>query len=220
MLLILSGCSGIEPAEELVTFSFTASIDAEVLTKGVGDGSSVDWCVMELFYGGESVGQTTAAVSSGKVSFAVPVVANRTYDVAFWAEKKDVYGTSSLKAVILPDDMSGENADAFCGTVKDMKIGSESAVRNVILKRPFGVVTITPAAPTDSPHVSYAAPKRYNVLTDGMTDLNSFSFDYSAPFYVLASSEKTTMMISIGGRVCDGVPVQRNYKTNINISNN
>lgn len=214
ILPIVSGCAKSGPAENVVTCSFTASLEADIQTKAVGDGSPVYHCIMELFFDGESVGQYGAQVVGGQVSFAVPVVMNSAYTAAFWAQKSGKYGTSSLKAVAVPE-VSGADADAFCA-VKDINVLNSAVSVEVTLKRPFGMVFINPQP--DS--VRYTAHSVYNVLTDEMSVPQEYKFESDSTFFILASPEKTLKTIFINGKGCDGVPVRRNYKTNITITNN
>lgn len=215
LLPFVSGCTKISPAENVVTCSFTASLDSDIQTKAAGDGSLVNQCIMELFIGGESVGQYVEPVVGGKVAFAVPVVVNSTYTAAFWAQTSGKYGTSSLKAVTVPA-VSGEDADAFCAVENDISVKTASFEVGVTLKRPFGMMSITPQP--DS--VRYTAQSVYNVLTDEMSVPQEYAFVKESTFFLLTPAEKTLKTIFIDGNECDGVPVRRNYKTNITLTNN
>lgn len=215
LLPFVSGCTKSGPAENVVTCSFTASLDSDIQTKAAGDGSLVNQCIMELFIGGESVGQYVGPVVGGRVAFAVPVVMNSTYTAAFWAQTTGKYGTSSLKAVTVPP-VSGADADAFCAVKNDINVETSSFTVDVTLKRPFGMMTITPRP--DS--VRYTAQSVYNVLTDVMSAPQEYLLVKDSTFFILASPEKILKTIFINGNKCDGVPVRRNYKTNITLTNN
>jgi len=215
LLPLVSGCAKSGPAESVVTCSFTASLDDDIQTKAAGDGLLVDQCIMELFIGSESVGQHVAPVVGGKVAFAVPVVMNSTYTAAFWAQTTGKYDTSSLKNVIVPA-VSGVDADAFCAVKRDINVENSAFSVEVTLKRPFGMIVITPKP--DS--VRYTAQSVYDVLTDEMSVPQEYKLVNDSTFLVLASPEKIQKTIFINGKECAGVPVRRNYKTNITITNN
>jgi len=101
--------------------------------------------------------------------------------------------------------------DAFCAVLKNVPISQTQGIQDVTLKRPMSKVSVTNAS---SQTIIYSAPASYNVVEDSFGADRAFSYVNPA-FYIFAPAEKTTIDITIGTLVCNSVPIQRNFLTNI-----
>ena len=119
-------------------------------TRAAGDGTTVDRCIMQIYLDGELYGERqVAAVENLSATFSVRLVAGKTFDLVFWADKSGAdintdlhYNTADLANVAFTGDYIGNDdaRDAFFGTAQ-VAAGESQAV-NVELKRPFGQLNV------------------------------------------------------------------------------
>ena len=128
-----------------------ASFPAQMAeTRAAGDGTTVDRCIMQIYLDGEIYGERqVAAVENLSATFSVRLVAGKTFDLVFWADKSGAdinsdlhYNTADLANVAFTGDYIGNDdaRDAFFGTAQ-VAAGESQAV-NVELKRPFGQLNV------------------------------------------------------------------------------
>ncbi len=202
-VLLLASCSKTFPADDAsATLDFAVSLDRQILTRtGDGQGTSVNRCILELYYNDQFYIRSVVAYSAEGARFLnIPVVPDKTYKALFWADcgndgLTDKYyntGISGLKQVeIITTDYSGNNdeRDAFCACV-DVSVSrqSESSPTAVTLKRPFAQINIvaTDENVSDGNYpsevsLSYTAPKGINVESGEL--LESAAFSYTADVF-------------------------------------
>ncbi len=119
-------------------------------TRAAGDGTTVDRCIMQIYLDGELYGERqVAAVENLSATFSARLVAGKTFDLVFWADKSGAdinsdlhYNTADLANVAFTGDYIGNDdaRDAFFGTAQ-VAAGESQAV-NVELKRPFGQLNV------------------------------------------------------------------------------
>ena len=130
-----------------VSTSLPAQMDQ---TRAAGDGTTVNRCIMEIYLDGELYGERqVAAVENLSATFSVRLVAGKTFDLVFWADKSGAdinsdlhYNTADLANVAFTGDYIGNDdaRDAFFGTAQ-VAAGESQAV-NVELRRPFGQLNV------------------------------------------------------------------------------
>lgn len=164
-------------------------------TRAAGDGTQVDRCIMEIYLDGKLYGERqTAAVTGLTANFSVRLVAGKSYDFVFWADKSggdlntDLhYNTANLQQVSIADMDSytgnDDTRDAFYA-VKEVVADQTKAV-TVELKRPFGqlnvktldMAEVAAAAPALVPakvKIAFTSvPTTINLLTGELTDTKS-----------------------------------------------
>lgn len=164
-------------------------------TRAAGDGTQVDRCIMEIYLDGKLYGERqTAAVTALKANFSVRLVAGKSYDFVFWADKSggdlntDLhYDTADLQQVSIADLDSyagnDDTRDAFYA-VKEV-VADQSKAVTVELKRPFGqlnvktldMAEVAAAAPALVPakvKIAFTSvPTTINLLTGELTDAKS-----------------------------------------------
>lgn len=168
--LLLVGCAkeqlsnGLEG--ELTKVTFTASLESGVATKAAVDGdgaaANVNRCIMEIYYGDELFARQIEKVTDKHATFTAQVVSNRTYKVAFWADKVDATteaglqvdkyyttnATGGLQAITINGDYIGNDdaRDAFfhVGNYTVAQAGSSfgSGDDKILLKRPFAQMNV------------------------------------------------------------------------------
>ncbi len=171
-----------------------ASFPAQMAeTRAAGDGTTVDRCIMQIYLDGELYGERqVAAVENLSATFSVRLVAGKTFDLVFWADKSGAdintdlhYNTADLANVAFTGDYIGNDdaRDAFFGTAQ--VISDKSQAVNVELKRPFGqlnvktldLAEVKAAAPALEPKkvkIEFASvPTGINLLTGELTDAKS-----------------------------------------------
>ncbi len=162
-------------------------------TRAAGDGTTVDRCIMQIYLDGELYGERqVAAVENLSATFSVRLVAGKTFDLVFWADKSGAdintdlhYNTADLANVAFTGDYIGNDdaRDAFFGTAQ--VISDKSQAVNVELKRPFGqlnvktldLAEVKAAAPALEPKkvkIEFkSVPTGINLLTGELTDAKS-----------------------------------------------
>ena len=162
-------------------------------TRAAGDGTTVDRCIMQIYLDGELYGERqVAAVENLSATFSARLIAGKTFDLVFWADKSGAdinsdlhYNTADLANVAFTGDYIGNDdaRDAFFGTAQ-VAAGESQAV-NVELKRPFGqlnvktldLAEVKAAAPALEPKkvkIEFASvPTGINLLTGELTDAKS-----------------------------------------------
>lgn len=164
-----------------VVCNFTAKV-SPATKNALATVSCAQRCIMEIYYNEELYKRETASVTADAASFTVSVVANRTYDVLFWADSAEpgsesaYYETASLEAVSFKSGYAGNDAarDAFCASRTDVMISTGGGSFAVELDRPFAKVdvitsdglTVTPDNIPDQVSVTLKnVPTTLNVLT-------------------------------------------------------
>ena len=146
-----------QKGDTMVTFS--VEIPAEITTKAdMSDGTTVDELIVEAWSDGKRTQRTTFSVTSpGSKQFVakLDLVKGMTYDILFWAQKKDKnyyntnYWTGSayqgLKYIVANYDTdkklaNDEERDAFYGSVQSFEVTGIATEKIVYLKRPFAQV--------------------------------------------------------------------------------
>ena len=155
---------------------FSVEVPADVTTKAISDGLTVDELVWEVYdhdtnkelYSGKV---SESSIVNGKRQFVLELnlVSNLTYDLLFWAQKSGQkhYDTDDLKHVeayynneryynhglnghyYAPSPANDETRDAFYGSLKGYQTGGNVATeKTVTLKRPFAQINFA-SSPTD-----------------------------------------------------------------------
>ena len=171
-----------------------ASFPAQMTeTRAAGDGTTVDRCIMQIYLDGELYGERqVAAVENLSATFSARLIAGKTFDLVFWADKSGAdinsdlhYNTADLANVAFTGDYIGNDdaRDAFFGTAQ--VVADKSQAVNVELKRPFGqlnvktldLAEVKAAAPALEPKkvkIEFASvPTAINLLTGELTDAKS-----------------------------------------------
>lgn len=139
---VISNDSGNE-----ATVSFTLQLpDGGPQTRAIGDGKTVDKLVYAVYdksgtklsdLGGENTAGFPQTVT-------ITLAKGKEYQIAFWAQKKDVnyYVTDDLKNVTInyTGNNNDESRDAFFKTVEHTVTGN--ATLDVVLKRPFAQLNV------------------------------------------------------------------------------
>lgn len=196
--LLLVGCAkeklSIESgADEMVTVTFTTSLDKGVATKAVADGdgaaANVNRCIMEIYYGDELFTRQYAPVGSDKkASFTTQIVSNRTYKVAFWADMVDdattdvglakdkYYNTASLKEIAIRGNYSGNDdaRDAFYHVGQYTIAQAGSSFGDIKLKRPFAQMNVITTDWDKASSATGLAPEKVKVtLKNALVKFNA-----------------------------------------------
>ena len=205
--LLLVGCAKDQLSNGadggMVPAIFTASLDNGVVSKAAVDGdgaaASVNRCIMEIYYGDGLFERLYAPVSSKTATFTTQVVSNRTYTVAFWADKVDdattaeglaadkYYTTTSLKEIAIKGDYIGNDdaRDAFyhVGEYTVAQAGSSfgGGDQKILLKRPFAQMNVITTDWDKAASVTGLAPEKVNVtLKNPMVKFNAVTGEASA----------------------------------------
>lgn len=217
LTLMVTSCSERTLDGAMTECSFTVAVEPEIYTRGVTPSAETlvaDRCVMELFYQGESAGQYLATLEEGNAKFDISVVAERSYDIVFWADKTGCYDIQTLKSISFPEsgyDFADNSMDAFYAVFKDVAVTQERFVANATLHRALAKVCVTNAG---GKTITLSAPSSFNPIDDTFGTVRSCS--YSNPtLFLFAPEEKSYININIGDTECNSVPIQRNFKTNI-----
>jgi len=213
--VLFTSCSKSEPVGKSVDMTFCASIDASLTRGDTAPLPNVDVCVMEIYYEGNLFDRQKSPLSATKqVVFTASMIAERTYDIVFWAEKDGSYNDASLKAITYSTPIAApEDIDAFAERCLNQHISASTpAITAVTLKRPLSQIAITSTNPTPVSKVN--APAKYNLLTDTVSDYTDFTYNTST-FYMFIPSTPQQISLTIDDLSCTSVPAARNYKTNI-----
>ena len=163
-----------------VDITVSTSLPAQMAeTRAAGDGTTVDRCIMQIYLDNQPYGEHQYAQVQGlKATFSARLVAGKTYDLVFWADKKGTdlktdlhYNTADFAHVAFIGDYAGdESRDAFFGSAQ--VVADQSKAVSVELRRPFGqlnvktldLAEVKAAAPTLEPKMVKVAFK--NVPTE------------------------------------------------------
>ena len=162
-------------------------------TRAAGDGTTVNRCIMQIYLDGKLYGERqVAAVENLSATFSARLIAGKTFDLVFWADKSGAdintdlhYNTADLANVAFTGDYIGNDdaRDAFFGTAQ--VISDKSQAVNVELKRPFGQLNVktldlaevkaaSPALEPKKVKIEFASvPTGINLLTGELTDAKS-----------------------------------------------
>ena len=152
-------------------------------TRAAGDGTTVDRCIMQIYLDGELYGEHQYAQVQGlKATFSARLIAGKTYDLVFWADKSGAdinsdlhYNTADLANVAFTGDYIGNDdaRDAFFGTAQVISDKSQSlsaTLRRAVCR--INVATGFVPAQTGSHTVDVAfadAPARFDALTGSVS---------------------------------------------------
>ena len=163
----MSACQkaeSLDPASGDVQITVNASFPAQMLeTRVAGDGTTVDRCIMQIYLDGELYGEHQYAQVQGlKATFSARLIAGKTFDLVFWADKMGTdlktdlhYNTADFAHVAFIGDYAGndESRDAFFGSAQ--VVADQSKAVDVTLRRPFGQLNVKTL---DLAEVKAAAP--------------------------------------------------------------
>jgi len=213
-----TACTMYEADQDVMTtYSFNVDVETETITKADSAPEMLaDRCILEIFYNGNSVVHTVSPLINGQAQFTVQVIAGRTYDIVFWADKYACYETASLKNIQYKEsgyDFADSSMDAFYKVCKNVTIGQSPEVHDVTLTRAVSMISIEASS---SETVTLTAPGTFNVLEDSLSNDRMLSFT-NKNLFIFAPADRQNIDITYGTKVLSSVPVQRNYKTNIKI---
>lgn len=215
--MMTTSCSKEEQAAVKVDVDYCATLDCSP-TRGDAYVPNANKCVMEIYYEGALYERQVKDLSvDKKATFTTSVVAQRTYDILFWADVDGSYTRNALTAISFVEDQFGTpaNMDAFaCRKMNQLITVSTPAVTDVVLTRPMAQICINGLA---TPTSTITSPSVYNLLTDQVTTDKSFTYTTTS-FYLFTPAEARMVDMTVGSHNITNVPVARNYKTNINIT--
>ena len=197
VLLGMTACQkteSLDAASGDTQITVKASFPAQMAeTRAAGDGTTVDRCIMQIYLDGELYGERqVAAVENLSATFSARLIAGKTFDLVFWADKSGAdinsdlhYNTADLANVAFTGDYIGNDdaRDAFFGTAQ--VISDKSQAVNVELKRPFGQLNVktldlaevkaaSPALEPKKVKIEFkSVPTGINLLTGELTDAKS-----------------------------------------------
>ena len=211
------------------------------------DGSEINRCVMEVYHEGSRVLRREVAVEEGSKSFVIDdfnLVTGQEYDFVFWADcatqdptsgtfTDEKYNTvMGLTAITTTEHVASATTDAFTATLPGVEV-NRTISESVTLTRPFALLTIKASNPgeltTTGPYtiIYKDMPKEFNALTGKVTGWDeNYSVKLSAPadgelssvfVWMESDDAEATMDITVGGKEAPGIPLQRNYRTNVSV---
>lgn len=237
MLLALS-CAK-EPVTVPVEMEFTLQADA--ITKALGDGSAVNKLMVGVFDADGNVAmddfRKETTVTDGQAHVRLTLMGTVAYKLVFWAQHDNTYlpanwTSASLKAispVLTPADAPNQ-ADAFCA-IYDVASAATASGIEVTLTRPFGVIDVQD--PSDYSSVSNVtvtvagAPTSYNAVAGTVSGSTTFNIYNGAP---LTGTEKAyaflpattsaiqynvTVNVDGNSTLVENAPVRSNFRTNL-----
>lgn len=160
ILFTLSACQNDELGsgeKRIVSASLAVQLPEEVMvnTRGAGDGTQINRCVLEVYLNGALYLRSVQPVSELKAKFDIRLVTSLTYDFVFWADHvtsasgeaihTDLhYSTADLRAITQTGEYHGsskdDTRDAFFANKQIEVTNAFSA--NIDLYRPFGQLNI------------------------------------------------------------------------------
>ena len=184
----------LDPASGDTQITVKASFPAQMAeTRAAGDGTTVDRCIMQIYLDGEIYGERqVAAVENLSATFSARLIAGKTFDLVFWADKSGAdinsdlhYNTADLANVAFTGDYIGNDdaRDAFFGTAQ--VVADQSKAVDVTLRRPFGQLNVktldlaevkaaSPALEPKKVKIEFkSVPTGINLLTGELTDAKS-----------------------------------------------
>ena len=171
--------------------TFSVEIPDNVVTKAeMSDGTTIDELLYEVYVGDDvmyegSISPTTAG--SRQFVLELNLVTGQTYDLLFWAQKKETgyYETHSLKNIRAhyPRDNkfgNDEKRDAFCGARTGFKASGIATSETIKLYRPFAQINFG-SSPNDwakaEPFIRNGGLKSQVTVTQVPTYFNVFTGD-------------------------------------------
>lgn len=234
LVLLCAACAKTNPEPNTSRVSFAASLDGDIPTRSLTDGSAVDhlWC--GAYLGGNLVAQADADVSGGKAIVALDLANNCTYDIVMWACKSGEGARWSFNLLTAEVTASYENQtassadnDAFWyrGTIVpegETRIAIE--LNRAVAQIHVGTTTSFTAVSDVVVNVS-AIPSSWNLLTGVLNTgenrtfslgadpgetftIGSTTYNSLAAVCVLAPEEQTNTDIAFS-LIMDGTPVSR-----------
>jgi len=144
-ILTLVGCQDeglFHGSDELVTLSYSVSLDDEAKSRAIGDGSHVNLLLVGIFQDGEQLFQKTFKVENNQANITLELLKNQTYQLVFWAqtENNGIYNTDDLSNITI-------NYNNFSKTQTEAAaLDAFYATRTVSLESP-GETTVTLTRP-------------------------------------------------------------------------
>lgn len=215
VLISLTSCNKVDSISsgdgEETTITITAQMpSAENRTRAVGDGTTVNRCIMEVYTSkGQLYKRMVQPVVGLNTTFELRLVSTQDFTFLFWADKVNnnsepaintdmIYDTQDLRAVKIRYQqyaINEENRDAFFAC-KTIKIDATTAMK-VELKRPFGQVNVTTLLTDitlddlkpDEVSVKYTTPiyTEFNLMTGEVSGLKTYGDSGRAAVYGVES---------------------------------
>ena len=183
--------------------------------------------------------------SKSFVSDDFNLVTGQAYDFVFWADHAtsngdgtsdgEVYNTENgLTAITATAHEASAATDAFTATLKGVEV-NRAFSESVTLTRPFALLTIKASNPaeltTTGPYtiIYKDIPTAFNALTGEVTGWDkdcrvespvpsTADGELSSVFVWMESDDtEATMNVTVGGKEAPGIPLQRNYRTNVSV---
>ena len=209
------------------------------------EGGEINRCVMEVYHDNKIVLRREVAVTGSSVVIGdFNLVTGQEYDFVFWADcatqdptsgtfTDEKYNTvMGLTAITTTEHVASATTDAFTATLKGVEV-NRAFSESVTLTRPFALLTIKASNPgeltTTGPYtiIYKDMPKEFNALTGKVTGWDeNYSVKLSAPadgelssvfVWMESDDAEATMDITVGGKEAPGIPLQRNYRTNVSV---
>ena len=158
-LLAMTACQKTEAPDSAsgeVAVTVATSLPAQMMeTRAAGDGTTVNRCIMGIYLDNKLYKRVdpVAIDNDLKATFSVRLVAGKTYDLVFWADKSgndsDIntdlhYNTADLTNVTIADadpyTGNDDSRDAFFGNARIVADKSQNV--EVELQRPFGQLNV------------------------------------------------------------------------------
>ena len=229
--MVTSGEAGRAPVQSRVT-------DEDL------QGNEINRCVMEVYHDNKIVLRREVEVKGGSVVIDdFNLVTDQAYDFVFWADHAtsngdgsfdgEVYNTGNgLTAITTTAHEASATTDAFTVTLKGVEVNRAFSTV-VTLTRPFALLTIKASnagelTTTGTYTITYKdMPTAFNALTGKVEKKENYTIDEATPltdgelssvFVWMGSNEaEATMNITVGEEEAPGIPLQRNYRTNVSV---
>lgn len=234
--MVTSGEAGRAPVQSRVA-------DADLQGNGINrcvmevyhEGSRVLRCEVEVEEGSKSF-----------VIDDFNLVTSQEYDFVFWADHATNNGDGSftdgeyitdkgLTAITTKEHEASATTDAFTATRTGVKVDG-ALTTAVTLTRPFALLTIKASNPaelttTGTYTIIYEdMPKEFNALTGEVKERKNYECSVDASEVPPADDElssvfvwvepgeaEVTLDITVGGKEAPGIPLRRNYRTNVDM---
>lgn len=180
----------------LVTVSYRVKVGDDLQSRAIGDGMQVNELIVGVFQNNTQIKQYTSEVENGTASINIPLLKTETYDLVFWAQKKDnrIYNTNDLSNITIDysqyDGISLVDTEAFeaFSTVRRVENLTDNEGTDITLTRPFAQINVAASEEelvADGNSVDFIISKvytKYNLLTGEVVEEaenQNFSFAIS-----------------------------------------
>lgn len=230
--MVTSGEAGRAPVQSRVA-------DADL------QGNGINRCVMEVYHEGSRVLRSEVEVEEGSKSFVIDdfnLVTSQEYDFVFWADHATNNGDGSftdgeyitdkgLTAITTKEHEASATTDAFTATRTGVKVDG-ALTSAVTLIRPFALLTLKASnaggLTSGTYMITYTGmPTAFNALNGAVLNKEDCTIDdasgntageLSSVFvWVEPNEAEATMDITVGGKEASGIPLRRNYRTNVDM---